>query len=274
VAGRFDQAILDCKDAADITVADAIRSFGLDPAEIHMAAFDAGAMGFVEVHIEQGPALEAEDLGLAAVSAIVGQTRLMLEFTGHANHAGTTPMSLRHDALCAAAEWIAHVESLARSTDGLVATVGKVDVKPNTANVVPGSVSVTLDVRHAQDARRIAAVEKLMESANTIAARRGLALQRTDHLDQPAIPMDERLTSYLCAAMEAEGMPAKLLPSGAGHDAMVMAARVPSAMLFLRSPGGLSHHPAESVREQDVEAALQVGKTFLDRLAADARQIG
>jgi allantoate deiminase len=183
-------------------------------------------------------------------------------------------MRLRHDALAAAAEWITQVESLARATDGLVATVGKVTVKPNAANVVPGVVDVSLDVRHAHDASRISAVEKLIESANDLAERRGLALQRTDRLDQPAVPMDERLTSFLADAIEATGMPVMQMPSGAGHDAMVLAARVPTAMLFLRSPGGLSHHPAESVLEEDIEVALNVGSKFLERMAADALQKG
>jgi len=273
VAGRFDPAVLDTKDSDGITVAEAIRAFGLDPADIHGALLDPGTIGFIEVHIEQGPVLEAEGLSLAVVTGIVGQSRLSLEFTGHANHAGTTPMPLRHDALAAAAEWITQVEALAHATDGLVATVGRITVKPNAVNVVPGEVEVSLDLRHAHDASRISAVEKLIESANHIAERRGLALQRTDRLDQPAVPMDERLTSFLADAIEASGMPVKQMPSGAGHDAMVLASSVPTAMLFLRSPGGLSHHPAESVREEDVEAALRVGGRFLERLAADARQI-
>jgi allantoate deiminase len=273
VAGRFDPAVLDTRDSDGITVADAIRAFGLDPADIRDALLDPGAIGFVEIHIEQGPLLEAEGLSLAVVTGILGQTRLSLEFTGHANHAGTTPMSLRHDALAAAAEWITQVESVARATNGLVATVGKITVKPNAGNVVPSEAEVSLDLRHANDASRISAVDKLIESANLIAERRGLALQRTDRLDQPAVPMDERLTSFLADAIEAAGMPGKQMPSGAGHDAMVLAARVPTAMLFLRSPGGLSHHPAESVLEEDVEAALKVGSKFLERLAADARQI-
>jgi allantoate deiminase len=271
VAGRFENALLDLKDSEGITVTEAIRAFGLDPVDIHAAALDEGAIGFVEIHIEQGPVLDADALSVAVVTGIVGQTRLSLEFTGHANHAGATPMRLRNDALAAAAEWITQVESLARSTDGLVATVGKVTVKPNAANVVPGVVEVSLDLRHAHDPSRISAVEKLIAGANAISERRGLALQRSDRLDQPAVPMDERLTSFLGDAIEAAGMPVKQMPSGAGHDAMVMAARVPTAMLFLRSPGGLSHHPAESVLGKDVEAALLVGRKFLERLSADLR---
>jgi allantoate deiminase len=273
VAGRFNQTLLDTEDSDGISLGAAIRAFGLDPSMIGGAALDPSAIGFVEVHIEQGPVLESENLSLAVVTGIVGQTRLTLEFTGQANHAGTTPMRLRHDALFAAAEWIAYVESLALTTDGLTATVGRVIVEPNAANVVPGKTLVSLDVRHAHDASRLSAVEKLVEHANAVAARRGLALQRTDRLDQPAVPMDERLTSFLTDAIEAAGMPLKKMPSGAGHDAMVMAARVPSAMLFLRSPGGISHHPAETVLEEDVDAALNVGRKFLQRLAADAGQI-
>jgi allantoate deiminase len=268
VAGRFDPALLNCEDSNGITLQTAIRDFGLDPNLIDDAALGQDAIGFVEIHIEQGPVLESEGLSLAVVSGIVGQTRLTLEFTGQANHAGTTPMRLRHDAMAAAAEWITVVESLALATEGLVATVGKVDVGPNVGNVVPGKASVSLDVRHAHDASRTHAVEKLIESANSIAERRGLSLQRTDRLDQPAVPMDERLTSFLADAIEAIGMPPKQMTSGAGHDAMVMAARVPAAMLFLRSPGGISHHPSEAVRVEDVEAALQVGLKFLERLAA------
>jgi allantoate deiminase len=201
----------------------------------------------------------------------VGQSRWTIEFTGHANHAGTTPMGLRHDALAAAAEWIAEVESAARSTDGLVATVGKITVDPNAGNVIPGSVKASLDVRHLHDFVRRAAVEQLLESANAIAARRGLTLQQERQLDQSAVPMDERLTTFLADAVEAVGLPVKHMPSGAGHDAMVMAARVPTAMLFLRSPGGISHHPDETVREEDVEAALQTGGKFLARFAASIR---
>lgn len=273
VAGRFDQTLLDSEDSDGISLGAAIRAFGLDPTKIDEAGLDPATMGFVEIHIEQGPVLESEGLSLAVVTGIVGQTRLTLEFAGQANHAGTTPMRLRHDSLFAAAEWISHVESLALATDGLIATVGRVIVEPNAANVVPGQAFVSLDVRHERDASRISAVEKLVEHANAIAARRGIALQRTNRLDQPAVPMDERLTSFLADAIESAGMPLKQMSSGAGHDAMVMAVRVPSAMLFLRSPGGISHHPAETVLEEDVDAALKVGRKFLERLAADAGQI-
>jgi allantoate deiminase len=251
VAGRFDSALLALKDADGHTLEDAIR--------------------FVELHIEQGPALESEGLSLAAVTGIVGQTRLSLEFAGQANHAGTTPMHLRRDALAGAAEWIGIVEAAARRAEGLVATVGKIVAQPGASNVIPGTVQMSLDVRHPLDGVRADAAEELLAQAHSVAARRSLTVQSIRQMDQPAVPMDERLTAFLAEAIETVGLPAKRMPSGAGHDAMVMAVRVPTAMLFLRSPGGISHHPAEDVLEEDVEASLQVGRKFLARLAAEVR---
>lgn len=267
VAGRFDEALLALRDADGTSLADSIRAYGLDPAHIRAAVIDDETLGFLEIHIEQGPVLEAEGLSVAAVTGIVGQTRLSLEFAGQANHAGTTPMHLRRDALAGAAEWIGAVEARTRTSEGLVATVGKVDVTPNANNVIAGTVRVSLDVRHPHDAQRLGAVEDLLEGANKIAARRKLALESTQQMDQPAVSMDERLTAYLTEAIEAAGFAPKQMHSGAGHDAMVMAGRMPTTMLLLRSPGGISHSPAETVREEDVEAALTVSGRFIERLA-------
>jgi allantoate deiminase len=178
-------------------------------------------------------------------------------------------MHLRRDALAAAAEWISAVEALGQRTVGLAATVGRISAEPNVGNVVPGVARVSLDVRHARDAVRNAAVEELLTKAEAIATRRGLTLTRAGQLEQPAVPMDERLTSFLVDAIEVAGFPVKSMPSGAGHDAIVMAGRLPTAMLFLRSPGGISHHPDEAVLEQDVEASLVVARHFLQRLARD-----
>ena len=269
VAGRFDPALLALTDADGATLEQAIRAFGLDPGKIGDAALDADALGFVEIHIEQGPVLESEGLSVAAVTAIVGQTRLTVEFTGHANHSGTTPMHLRRDALAGAAEWVSAVESIALQSEGLIATTGKIDVEPNAANVIAGVARVSLDVRHADGRARKAAVESLVAQAQSIAEKRRLTLQIARQMDQPAVPMDERLTAYLAEAIEATDLLEKRMTSGAGHDAMVIASRVPTTMLFLRSPGGISHHPDESVLEEDVEAALNVGSRFLQRLAAE-----
>jgi allantoate deiminase len=269
VAGRFDPALLALKDNDGVTLEAAIRAFGLDPAQINQATLDVDVLGFLEVHIEQGPVLEAEDLRVAAVTSIVGQSRFALQFVGHANHAGTTPMPLRRDALAAAAEWISAVEASARRTKGLVATVGQLDLEPNAGNVIPGFVRVGFEVRHADDDVRVSMAAGLLEQARAIADHRGLKLQQISQMDQSSVPMDEPLTAYLAEAIEAEGMTPRRMTSGAGHDAMVMAACVPTAMLFLRSPGGISHHPDETVREDDVEAALRVGRKFLQRLATE-----
>ena len=269
VAGRFDPALLALKDTGGVSIEQAIRAFGLDPALIGEARISDDAAAFVELHIEQGPVLEAEGLSVAVVSSIVGQTRLSLEFAGQANHAGTTPMRLRHDALAAAAEWIVAVEALATQTEDLVATVGQIAIEPNASNVIPGRARVSLDVRHPRNPELNAVVEKLAARARDIAARRGLAVEFTRQVDNPGVPMDERITAYLAAAVESAGFPLRIMPSGAGHDAMVMATRLPAAMLFLRSPGGISHHPAETVLEEDVEAALHVAASFLARLATE-----
>ena len=177
VAGRFDQR---CSHARTRMASLSSRDSRLRPRsrQIGEAALDDDAIGFVEIHIEQGPVLEAEGLSLAAVTGIVGQTRLALDFTGHANHAGTTPMRLRRDALAAAAEWITQVESLALRTEGLVATVGKIAVEPNAGNVVPGCAQVSLDVRHAHDATRACRCRRNSSTCRiAMPTRRGLALR-------------------------------------------------------------------------------------------------
>jgi len=272
VAGRFDPALLKLKDADGVSVEGAIRSFRLNPDQLDEAAISDEAIGFFEIHIEQGPVLEAEGLQLACVIGIVGQTRCEVIFTGQANHAGTTPMRLRHDALACAAEWISGVEKLAARSEKpgkseLVATVGKIALEPNAVNVIPGSVRVSLDVRSACDATREDAAAELLNLAREISDRRLLRCETRTLMTQPAVPMDERLTAFLADSIEAAGFSPRRLPSGAGHDAMVMATRLPTAMLFLRSPGGISHHPAEAVLEGDIEAALRASWIFLQRLA-------
>ena len=172
LVGDLDAATLARTDRSGISVADAIRAFGLDPAELPAAVIDPSAFGYLEFHIEQGPVLESEDRALGIVDAIAGQTRMEFIFTGQANHAGTTPMGLRHDALAAAVEWIAAVEQSARTTDQLVATVGSIHVKPNAPNVVPGRALVTLDIRSPYDSVRAQATESLLALAQAIAARR------------------------------------------------------------------------------------------------------
>jgi allantoate deiminase len=269
--GGLKPEVLARADANGIPLAQAIRDFGLDPDNLSDAALDPGVFAYIEFHIEQGPVLESEGAAVAVVDAIAGQTRMMLTFTGHANHAGTTPMGpLRHDALAAAAEWIVEAERYATATPGLVATVGKIDVPSGAGNVVPGLCVATLDVRHPQDEARRAAVCHLLKFAAEASSSRGVALTHTTTLEQVALPMDAALASLLAeSVVRATDGPARVLTSGAGHDAMILARCVPSAMLFLRSPGGVSHHPDETVLAEDVEAALKVGMEFLARLRDD-----
>jgi len=273
--GELDDAILAHTDFNGVNVADAIRDFGLDPAELSSVGVDDSAIAYLEFHVEQGPALDSEGVSLGVVDAIAGQTRMQFLFTGQANHAGTTPMgTLRRDALAAAAQWIVEVERFANGCDGLVATVGKLDTVGGASNVIAGNVVATLDVRHAHDERRNAAVAHFFEAAQAAAAARGVAVSHTTSLDQPAVVMDSDLAGLLAeASARVTGRTARRMSSGAGHDAMIVARRVRSALLFLRTPGGLSHHPDETVLPDDVEAALETGVEFLCRLRDDRAMI-
>jgi len=257
VTGQLSAELLARTDAAGVSVAQAIRDFGLDPDRIPQSCpLAPNVFAALEVHIEQGPVLENDNASLAVVETIVGQSRLNLTFTGQANHAGTTPMPLRHDALAAAAQWIVEVERYASDHTQLVATVGRIEALPGAMNVVPGTVNLTLDVRHPKDESRHAAVAHLLTKAEAAGALRGVRVKANLLAEQKAVPMDRALTVHLHQAAERTGHDAKPMFSGAGHDAMILAPHVPTTMLFVRSPGGLSHHPDESVREEDVKAAL------------------
>ena len=263
VVGELTSEQLARTDANSISVADAIRNFthaasaSLDPDRIPLTCpLAPRTFAAVEVHIEQGPVLESQDASIAVVETVVGQSRLNLTFSGQANHAGTTPMPLRRDALAAAAQWVVEVERYAANYTQLVATVGRMEALPGAMNVVPGIVHTTLDVRHPRDESRHAAVAHLLTKAEAAGALRGVTVHATLQSEQKAVPMDRELTVKLHQAAERAGFDAPSVFSGAGHDAMILAPHVPTAMLFVRSPGGLSHHPEESVREEDVEAAL------------------
>jgi allantoate deiminase len=248
------------------SIAPVIVAFGLDPSRIGEARSGDDALGYLEFHIEQGPVLESLNLPLGVVDAISGQSRLDVLFEGQANHTGTTPMNLRRDALAGAAEWITAVEHEARSVPGAVATVGRVNVSPGAGNVIPGSAATGLDVRHADDAVRHDLVARLLSYAERIAASRCLTVSWERRLDQPAVAMDSDLVRMLERAVASAGRPIHRMASGAGHDAMIVARWMPAAMLFLRSPGGISHHPDETVLAEDVGAALEVGTRFLEQL--------
>ena len=267
--GQLNSDHLARTDAAGITLKQAMESFGLHPANITTStALPANTRAAIEIHIEQGPVLEAENKRLAVVSTIIGQSRLRLTFTGEANHAGTTPMPLRRDALVAAAQWIVEVERFAAGYTQLVATVGKIDALPGAMNVVPGEVHCALDVRHPSDASRHAAVAQLLTKAEHIAASRGVRVGVQRLSEQASVPMDRLLTEALAEASARAGYVADEMFSGAGHDSMILAPHVPTTMLFVRSPGGLSHHPNETVLEEDIEAAIATLLEFVRHSAA------
>jgi allantoate deiminase len=271
LVGDLDATLLARRDARGVSVADAITQFGLDVAQVGDARSTVQSIGFVEFHIEQGPVLESLNLPLGIVTAIAGQSRLTVTFRGAAAHAGTTPMALRRDALAGAAEWIVDVERDAAVQPGLVATVARLQVEPGATNVIAGECRASLDVRHASDDARAAAVDRLLNAAHEVGTRRRLEVDVARTLDQPSVPMNEALRSALERSVRDCGLPVHRMGCGAGHDAMILAGRMPAAMLLLRTPGGISHNPAENVSEDDVAAALRVGCRLLDTLERSFR---
>lgn len=260
VAGTFLAAALESRDKDGVTMREASVAFGLDPDRIGDAARRPDeVLAYLELHIEQGPVLEAEALPVGVVTAIAGATRLAVTLRGMAGHAGTVPMALRRDALAGAAECIVAVETLCRADgEGLVGTVGVINAAPGAGNVIPGLASFTLDIRAPTDGRRIAAVGDIRRSIEAIAQRRGLALQVDVTHENRTAPCAPWLQHQIGAAIAAEGFRVFTLPSGAGHDGMAMIDIADIAMLFVRCRGGISHHPAEHVDEADVDASARV----------------
>jgi allantoate deiminase len=277
VAGTFDPAVLNSVDADGIPMAEAIRAFGgdPDPHALQTARWQRDdLLGYCEVHIEQGPVLEALNLPIGVVSAIAGQNRINVRFVGEAGHAGTVPMALRHDALCAAAEFVLSVETLARNLPGLVATVGQVNVQPGASNVIPGQVTVSLDIRHQDNAVREQACRQLEVRTREIGLARGV-LPTWQYLQgHDAVPCAPHLTELLARVIQEMGYPLHALPSGAGHDAAVLAELTDIAMLFVRCKGGISHNPAESVMPEDVGIAINVLERFLHLLSESSLHTG
>jgi allantoate deiminase len=268
VAGSFDHAILDRTDSAGITMAAAITAYGGDPSRVGEDRWNAGPLlGYIEVHIEQGPVLEQVGLPVGVVTAIAGQARYLVTFTGQAGHAGTVPMLGRRDALAAAAEFVLGVETDAGAHEGVVATVGQVAVHPGASNVIPGAVELSLDVRHADESVRSGHTRRILERADEIAARRGVKASIHLQGDNPSVPCAPRLVSLMAKAIEAQGLNVVRLASGAGHDAVPMSALTDVAMLFVRCKGGISHNSAESVTTEDVSVSIDVLSRFLELLA-------
>jgi allantoate deiminase len=266
MTGTLDPNVLHLTDIESITMAEAIRSFGgnPDPESLHIARWRSDALlGYCEVHIEQGPVLEARNLPVGVVTAISGQNRLNVSFSGEAGHAGTVPMSLRHDALCAAAEFVLSVETLAHSIPGVVATIGQVSVQPGASNVIPGIVTLSLDVRHQENKVRELVKDRLEEMAREICDKREVLLEWQLLQEHKTIPCALALTKLLEQAIEELNYPLLSLPSGAGHDGVTFSELTSIAMLFVRCRGGISHNPAESITVEDVDVALQVLEQFM-----------
>jgi allantoate deiminase len=267
--GTLRASDLRLRDSEGKSVADALRAFNGRNAPLPPAAHKPSELlGYLEVHIEQGPVLEAKGLAAGVVPAIAGQTRALLTFTGKAGHAGTTPMALRRDALAGAAEFIVAVESLAKSQPPLVATVGRATARPGAANVIAGSAELTLDVRHPSDTRRRSALRSILSKARANARRRGLEFSLSVTQDNGAVQCSGPLTAALGRSVVAIQGSSLSIPSGAGHDAVVVSSVAPVAMLFVRCRDGLSHHPDEHVKPGDLATALAIVVDFIRSMAS------
>lgn len=266
VAGTLKAEALNVTDAHGIALADAGVDLGT---YLSAARAPEDVLAYLEAHIEQGPVLEAEGLAVGTVTGVSAQHRYRVRVTGIAGHAGTCSMPLRRDALAGAAEMIVAVERIARAAQSdLVATIGSIVAEPGAANVIPGVVTFTIDVRCAEAARHDQAVVQVRETLVRIANERGLGFEIEKIFELPASPCDTALMTELDAAIAEAGQPVRRLVSGAGHDAISMTALGPTAMLFIRCRGGISHNPAEHVDPVDAEIALQVMLGFIDRLGA------
>ncbi|WP_112662239.1 allantoate amidohydrolase [Microvirga flavescens] len=269
LSGSYDLAWLNGKDAQGITLREALQKFGGDPDGIAALKRDPSRYrGYLEVHIEQGPQLEAQNLPVGIVTAINGATRARIRVTGEAGHAGTVPMAMRRDAFAAAAEMTLAIERIGLLHPDTVATVGVATVQPGAVNVIPAQVDFALDARSPDDAQRHAMVEAIASECRAIAARRRVDFTFEPFTDSPAMPMDRGLMGEFEKSVKSLGFPARLLPSGAGHDAMAVAALCPVAMLFVRCKGGISHTPAESITVEDADVAARALLETVKRIVA------
>jgi N-carbamoyl-L-amino-acid hydrolase len=266
------EPLLDRRDAEGVSFADAMRAAGLDPARADEARIDAKSLAaYVEVHIEQGPVLLQKGAPLGVVTSIAGGSRHLVTVRGEAGHAGTVPMPMRHDALAAAAEMVLAVEQGAKS-EGAVGTVGMLDVRDGTGNVIPGYVTFTVDIRAPRDDLRRETEARVFARFDEIAARRGVSVENAKRHEVRAAPCAPWLQDRLAASLESVGVDPVRLPSGAGHDAMILAEATDVGMMFVRcGAGGVSHNPAETVTPGDVELAAAALLDFLRRFEPPRR---
>ncbi|WP_338042422.1 Zn-dependent hydrolase [Paenibacillus alba] len=250
---------IDVADPEGITLSEAMREAGFQTANVgeHPAKReDIGA--YIEIHIEQGSVLGYKKKQVGIVTAIVGQIRLTVVVKGNSNHAGTTPMTMRKDALAGASEMVVVTEQMAlEEGEPLVATVGRLHVKRGTSNVVPGEVEFTLDIRHTDELKMDLFCTKLLTKLNEIARRRELTIETVENLHATPVAMDEGISAEIEAACTAYGYQSMKLPSGAGHDAQLFGPLCPSAMIFVPSRGGISHSPDEFTEPEELVVGFQ-----------------
>jgi allantoate deiminase len=273
VAGTFKREVLDATDKDGVTMREAMKRFGLDPERFGEAAHRReDVLAYAELHIEQGPVLEAEGLAVGVVTAINGATRLAVEVDGMAGHAGTVPMNLRQDALVAASECVLAIEHRAAKVPELVGTVGKLETLPGAVNVVPGKVRFTIDCRSPRDEDRLAAVEDMLAEMQAIAQRRNVTIKATKTHEGGVAPCAPWLQDQIGAAIEAERLPVRKLPSGAGHDGMAIIDLVDIGMLFVRCTKGISHNPAEAMTLEDMATSARVFLRFIENFKPARQQ--
>lgn len=263
ISGTFDPSVLDARDAHGVTMREALTSFGCHPDQIEKDAYDKEkVLGFVELHIEQGPQLEQANLPVGVVTAITGIERHTLSIVGKAGHAGTVPMDMRQDALVGAAQVIHMFDQLCKREDDLVGVVGKIANFPNGVNVIPQQTDITIELRSPNDASRIAARKEMLENIQTLMAQYNLAYHHEQTYEQAAVTCSDSLSSALTQAIALSNIDTKHLFSGAGHDGLAVCELTDIVMLFMRCTGGVSHHPDEAILQQDLVAAVEVLNHF------------
>jgi allantoate deiminase len=272
LAGTFDPALLDRTDHDGVTMREALTRFGLDPAMITRAAHKRDdVLAYAELHIEQGPVLEAEGLPVGVVTAINGAHRFRIEVGGMAGHAGTVPMNLRQDALAAASECVLAIERRCSAVPELVGTVGNMEVAPGATNVIPGKAVFTIDIRSPRDAERLAAVADVKQAIHSICTRRRVAATITQTHEGNTAAGAQWIREQIGEAIAADGVPLRELPSGAGHDGMAIIDIADIGMLFVLCKGGISHNPAEAITLEDVEISSRIFLRFIENFQPERR---
>jgi allantoate deiminase len=266
------ESLLDATDIDGISLEQAISHYGLNPGNLSDAIIGPETFAFLEYHIERGPILESLHKPLAVVEAIVGRSRFTIEFIGEPSNSGTTPMNLRRDALTGAAEWVGMVEQEARSVNGLLATVERVEVFPGAASVIPSNVTMTVDIRHHSDKTLNGTFERLIEKARHVTQKRRLRFDLHRNLDYQPIPLNAGLIQVAERALRLAGSPSQKMVSGYGHDAMILAEKIPSALIFIRTPDGFSQYPGMRINAPDVDLAISSGLHFLKEITGFAKK--